>query len=109
MPRDYFKRGFDKSWARLFGLSVRRLALAGEATRALEVAERARARAFADLVASRLVENSPSLSAAASTTPPPSPGLVLRGASGGPAAGARAGPGRAGGPGGQAVAAVVPR
>ncbi|WP_291981033.1 CHAT domain-containing tetratricopeptide repeat protein [Luteitalea sp.] len=91
VPRDYFKRGFDQSWARLFGLSVRRLALAGEATRALEVAERARARAFADLVASRLVENSPSLSAAASTTPPPSPGLVLRGASGGPAAGARAG------------------
>jgi CHAT domain-containing protein len=78
VPRDYFKRGFDRSWSRLFALSVRRLAEQGEATRALEVTERARARAFADLVASRQAQRSPSLAArSAAATPMP---LVVRGA-----------------------------
>ena len=67
VPRDYFKRGFDRSWSRLFALSVRRLADQGEATRALDVAEHARARAFADLVASRLAQRSPRLAAQAAT------------------------------------------
>ncbi len=77
VPRDYFKRGFDRSWSRLFALSVRRLADQGEATRALDVAEHARARAFADLVASRLAQRAPRLAAQAAT-PAPSP-LVVRG------------------------------
>lgn len=69
VPRDYFKRRFDALWSRVVAIAVRRLADAGEAGRALEVAERARARTLADLMAARDLERTPLLSSQASGTP----------------------------------------
>ncbi len=70
VPRDFFKRGFDDAWSRMLAIGVRRLATAGEAAKALEVAERARARAFADLLAARAVERTPLLPVSPAALPP---------------------------------------
>jgi CHAT domain-containing protein len=69
---------------------VTRLADVGEATRALDVAERARARAFADLVASRVAQRAPMLATRAASTAVPLPtGLALRGTPDAPRGGTR--------------------
>lgn len=81
VPRDYFKRRFDALWVRVVAIGVRRLADAGEAGRALEVAERARARALADLMAARDLERTPLLSSQALDAPSASlPGTAAAGA-----------------------------
>jgi tetratricopeptide (TPR) repeat protein len=53
MPFDRLKAGFDEGFSWVHGRLVRLLAETGQEAEALEASERARARAFADLLASR--------------------------------------------------------
>ena len=53
MPFDRLKAGFDEGFSWVHGRLVRLLAETGQQVEALEASERARARAFADLLASR--------------------------------------------------------
>jgi CHAT domain-containing protein len=53
LPFDRLKAGFDEGFAWVHGRLVRLLAETGQEVEALEASERARARAFADLLASR--------------------------------------------------------
>lgn len=53
VPLDYMKRGFAGRYLELLGFSVRLLHRLGETAAALEAAEKARARAFLDLLATR--------------------------------------------------------
>ena len=53
LPFDRLKAGFDEGFSWVHGRLVRLLAETGQEVEALEASERARARAFADLLASR--------------------------------------------------------
>ncbi len=59
VPADEFKSAFGEAWRDLFGLGVRLLAALGRGEEALEMAERARARAFLDLLAARDLDARP--------------------------------------------------
>jgi CHAT domain-containing protein len=59
LPYDRLKAGFDEGFSWVHGRLVRLLAETGQEVEALEASERARARAFADLLASRQLDTVP--------------------------------------------------
>ena len=59
VPHDYMKRGFMDRFVRVFGLAIDTLEVLGRHAEAIEVTERARARAFADLLVARRVQAQP--------------------------------------------------
>jgi CHAT domain-containing protein/tetratricopeptide (TPR) repeat protein len=59
VPHDYMKRGFMDRFAQVFGLTIEALEALGRHTEAIDVTERARARAFADLLMARRVRRQP--------------------------------------------------
>jgi CHAT domain-containing protein/tetratricopeptide (TPR) repeat protein len=65
VPDDFLKRGFGQRYQWVFAASISLLQAQGRAREGIETAERARARAFLDLLASRRRPNDP----AASTRP----------------------------------------
>lgn len=59
VPFDQFKVGFDDGFQRVHAALIRALSASGRHEDALEASERARARAFADLLATRGIEQEP--------------------------------------------------
>jgi CHAT domain-containing protein/tetratricopeptide (TPR) repeat protein len=59
VPHDYMKRGFMDRFTEIFGLAIETFEALGRHAEAVEVAERARARAFADLLIARQVGRQP--------------------------------------------------
>lgn len=59
VPSDFFRRNFHLAYEPLYGKAIALQVQEGQATLALETAERSRARAFLDLLASRAVTRRP--------------------------------------------------
>jgi CHAT domain-containing protein len=74
VPHDYMTRGFMDRFTVVFGLAIEALEALGRHVEAVEVTERARARAFADLLIARQVRRQPE-------PLPLGPGLTARDAS----------------------------